>query len=447
MSGGINVLDRKIVGLYETVTISGTDGKNISDWLNGNGFKVAGSKQDALTQYTKEGWVFVAGRIRRDLAAVGRFRVHPLSFTFAASRAVYPMRLTGIENGPVAVDLYAAGNQEAAAAPFTRQRVGRLYVPEPYDYGDIDSSVRLSHEALQSYCKGFSALTVLSATLSPEQMKADLYLTWKPLTPFRHVYYMREAALALASQIAAGVFVLLSIVCAVKYRWPYRHGRSVSWKKDLAAKGTLLASVGVLAAGILATVLMSFEYPSGAFVALIAVACALAVLAGTVRYSNVFEREAGELPQSKMAPLPKPSLRVIMTVFLAPTLLWACVYLVLPKAPSAQVLTVHWRRAMEDHWDILEGLNEMKSAGDPVAALAAYRKVAASIIAGWQKEYPTSEAGKNDFTGLPYIEEDSPGNYVIELKAGKPTYFYFDRNGRKIGLRVIGEKVRGKSDE
>ena len=34
MSGGVNVLDRKIVGLYETVTISGTDGKNIADWLN-----------------------------------------------------------------------------------------------------------------------------------------------------------------------------------------------------------------------------------------------------------------------------------------------------------------------------------------------------------------------------------------------------------------------------
>ena len=32
-SSGITVLDRKIVGLYETVTISGTDGKNIADWL------------------------------------------------------------------------------------------------------------------------------------------------------------------------------------------------------------------------------------------------------------------------------------------------------------------------------------------------------------------------------------------------------------------------------
>jgi len=173
LSGSVTVLDRKIVGLFETVTISGTDGKSIADWLNGNGFKVAASKQDALAQYAKEGWVFVSGRIRRDSSAAGRFRAHPLSFTFATSRAVYPMRLTGIENGPVAVDLYAVGNEEAVVAPFVRQQAGRL----DFDgLRDQDDFIPLTHEELQSYCKGFSALTLLSATLSPEQMKADLYL-------------------------------------------------------------------------------------------------------------------------------------------------------------------------------------------------------------------------------------------------------------------------------
>ena len=218
MSSGITVLDRKTVGLYETVTISGTDGKNIADWLDSNGFKVAASKQDALTQYAKEGWMFVAGRLRRDTAANGQFRALPLAFTFAASRAVYPLRLTGIENGPVAVDLHVVGNEEAVAAPFLRRRAGHL------DFGaqeEGDDFIPVSHEALKAYCKAFSALTVLSATLSPEQMKGDLYLTWKPLTPLRHVYYMRETALAWASRVAAGMFLLASIVCAVKY-WRHR---------------------------------------------------------------------------------------------------------------------------------------------------------------------------------------------------------------------------------
>ncbi|MGD0999958.1 MAG: DUF2330 domain-containing protein [Candidatus Brocadiia bacterium] len=442
MSGGINVLDRKIVGLYETVTISGTDGKNISDWLNSNGFKVARDRQAALTQYAKEGWVFVAGRFRRESAEAGQFRAHPLSFTFATSRAVYPMRLTGIENGPVALDLYAVGNEEAVAAPFVRQRAGRL----DFDANkDRDDFIPLSHEALQSYCRGFFALTALSATLSPEQMKDDLYLTWKPLTPFRPVYYMRQTALAWASPIAAGVFVLLSIVCAVKYCRPYRHGRTAGWKRDVAGAAILLSSVGVIGAGILAFVFMFDESLIKTFIALMVMAGALAVLTMTARRLNVFEQQARESGQSEMAPLPKPPLQIIMIVFLAPALLGACVYLALPKTPT-QVLRVHWRRAVADHREILEGLNEMKPAGDPAATLAAYRKEAASIIAGWRKEYPESDEGKNDLSGLPFVEEDSPGNYIIELKDGKPTYFHFDEAGRKIKLGVIGE-VRSKSDE
>jgi hypothetical protein len=46
----------------------------------------------------------------------------------------------------------------------------------------------------------------------------------------------------------------------------------------------------------------------------------------------------------------------------------------------------------------------------------------------------------NPFTGRPIRKEDSPGNYEIELVQSKPTYFYFDANGQKISLGVIGEK-------
>jgi hypothetical protein len=171
MSNGVNVLERKTVGLYETATISGADGKKVTEWLNSNGFKVAASVQEALTHYEKQGWTFVAARMRRDSAEAARFSPHPLSFTFAAPRAVYPLRLTGIGNGPLAVDMYVPGEEEAVAGPFVRQRAGHLdFAPSP----DRDDFIPISHEALQSYCKGYSALTLLSAALLPEQMKADL---------------------------------------------------------------------------------------------------------------------------------------------------------------------------------------------------------------------------------------------------------------------------------
>ncbi len=82
----------------------------------------------------------------------------------------------------------------------------------------------------------------------------------------------------------------------------------------------------------------------------------------------------------------------------------------------------------------------MEPAGDPAAALAAYRKEASSVVArmGAGIRMPrtitiASQANR-------FAEEDSPGNYVIELKDGKPTYFFFDENGRKIVLGVIGRK-------
>jgi hypothetical protein len=423
MSNGVNVLERKIVGLYETATISGADGKKIAEWLNNNGFRVPASVQDALTQYAKEGWIFVAARIRRDSAETGRFSPHPLSFTFAASRAVYPLRLTGIENGPVAVDLYVVGNEEAVAAPFKRQRTGRL----DFDaQGDQDDSIPVAHEALQSYCKGLSAMTLMTATLRPEQMKADVYLTWKPLTPFRHVYYMRNAALARASQFAAATFVLLSIVCAILYR---------RWKCLIAAAVVLLFFVCIIGGMILMG--SSDKFPYGFPIGF------LIMLLSFVMLIEAFYRAAKYDRQRRDPPLALPFIKVVMIAVLAPILLGSCVYLVLPKLPDAQVLKMHGLRFRylfkEDHKEILEKLNELQPGGDTAPNLVAYKKEAASIIAGWREKYG-EDYYRNPFSGLPYREEDSPGNYVIELKGDKPTYFYFDINGRKIELGVIGRK-------
>ncbi|MGD0999959.1 MAG: DUF2330 domain-containing protein [Candidatus Brocadiia bacterium] len=444
MSGGVNVLDRKIVGLYETVTISGTDGKNIADWLNSNGFKVPSSKQDALMQYAKEGWMFVAGRIRRDSAEAGRFSAHPISFTFATSRAVYPMRLTGIENGPVAVDLYAVGNDEAAAAPFARRRAARLdFNPQE----ERDESIPVLHETLRSYCKGFAALTVLSATLSPEQMKDDFYLAWKPLTPFRQVYFMEVTALEWAWHIAAGSFLILAVVCAVHYRRRYQLG-AIFWKSALAAVGILVGIVG-LVWGILSLTLDSSLRLS---VIIIVIVCSLAVLVVGWRGWIHFERQPRPLSRSDAAPPSALSSWVVTAALLAPILLGIFVYRVLPKAPDAQVLMMPRAASRVDlnrltHEEMFIELGEMNAGDDPAEALAAYRKEAASIIAGLRKEHPQSELGKNYLSGLPYAEEDSPGNYAIELKDGKPTYFYFDGDGRKIELGDIGEKARSQSDE
>ena len=392
----VEVLERKIVGLYETATISGADGQKIAGWLNSNGFKVVTGAQGALTQYAKEGWMFVAARLRRESAEAGRFNPHPLCFTFAASRAVYPLRLTGIDNGPVAVDLYVAGNEEAVAAPFTRQRAGRLDIAASSKQDDF---IPMSHEVLQSYCKGFSAMTLLSATLSPEKTKDDLYLTWKPLTPFRHVYHMREGALALASQLAAATFVLLSVVCAFLCR---------RWKCLLAAAVALLFFAGLIggAALMCSSDTISYGFPIGMPIIVISF---VMLIEASYRAAN-YDRQRREIRQSEA----RASGRLIMTVLLAPILLGSCIYLALPKISSAQVLKGHrsYLANKENHSFLIEELNAAKIGGSPAEALATYRREAASIVAGWARQ-AYAEEFNNAFTGQPIREEDSPGNYVI----------------------------------
>jgi hypothetical protein len=435
MAGGVTVLDRKTVGIYETVTISGADGKKIGDWLNSNGFKVSAGEQEALAQYAKEGWVFVAGRLRRESSADERFRACPLSFTFAASRAVYPLRLTGIGNGPVSVDLYVAANEEAVAAPFTRQRAGRL------DFGgrgNEGESIPVSHKALQSYCNGFSALTLLSATLSPAEMRDDVYLGWKPLVPFRRVYFMSEAALLYAWHVASAAFLLISIGCAVAFRRRFDRGPAL-WKSFLVAVGIALGLFGAFV-GFIVTggegITGNFSFP-GVSVLLISVL----VLVICFRLHAVLERQIS----SSGTPQPMPSVRLVLMALVASVLLGGCLYLALPIAPETEVIELSHRapyRPQLDLQDLLVMPNVAEGGGGPAELLAACRKEAASILAGGPKGERQAARMKNPFTGQPYREEDSPGNYVIELKEGKPTLFCFDEDGRKVELGAIGVQMR-----
>jgi hypothetical protein len=261
-------------------------------------------------------------------------------------------------------------------------------------------------------------------------MKADVYLTWKPLAPFRHVYYLRNAARAWASQAAAASFVLLSLICSILYcRWKCLLSVAVSFMLAESITGgfLLMASSDT----------SPYAFPVGLLMAVGSIVMLILVF----RYAAKYDRQRRELPRTS------PSIRAVMITALAPILLGACVYAVLPKLPDARVLKVNWALNELDHMVTLQQLDDMATNNSPAAALAAYRKEAASIFAGLREHYATSEYGTNYMREFPYIEEDSPGNYVIELKAGKPTYFYFDDNGRKIELGVIGERVRGKSGE
>jgi len=114
-SQAVSILDRKIVGVFETTTITSHDAKALQAWLSQNGYAVPTNAEPVIASYVKDGWVFVATKIRRDKPDNETSTPHPLSFTFKTDKPVYPMRLTGLNSQSLMVDLYVFSNARAAA--------------------------------------------------------------------------------------------------------------------------------------------------------------------------------------------------------------------------------------------------------------------------------------------------------------------------------------------
>ena len=227
--GGAHLLERNIIGSYETATISGESGGAIRAWLEENGFHQSEAVTPVLDDYARSGWVFVAAKLRRE-AGSGRFTPHPLSFTFPTDKAIYPLRLTGVENGPLDLDLYVAAASEARAGGLQRRRAARLAVSpgEANSYfaaqPSNDDAVPVFHEALAEMLKGRLIMTVLSGRLTPEQMREDLVIETHTFKPYRRVYLMREGALQLALNCAAGFLAVATfIVAMLRPKTPWRY--------------------------------------------------------------------------------------------------------------------------------------------------------------------------------------------------------------------------------
>jgi hypothetical protein len=428
--GGVQVRERAVVGAYETATISGVEGAGILDWLNGNGYVVPASTRPVLDQYAREKWYFVAARLRRESAESAPAAPHPLSFTFATDRAVYPLRLTGIENGPLDVELFVAGGKEAAAGSFARQRAARLLLLRPSPYRDywpgryaslpeFDDIVPVAHDALRAYLDGQSALTVLSARLAPDQMKQDAYFDWQPLQPYRRILHTHGYAVANAGTWAVDGFLAGTLVCAFLYRRRAPWSWPPLWQIGLAVLGLVLGAV------VLAVIVGCFWgfLPRALCLPIMAVV-AVPFIIGCVYQWKDFnatrEKQAAEGPASKRVPW-----RAMAAVLVLTTLVGASEYLLCEKLPAAGY--IKWSATSEPHYAISEALGDFTPPGEPAEKLAALRGKVSAILKSLQ-----SVEKMNAFTGLPIREEDSPGNYVVELQDGKPTFCFIDDNGEKV---------------
>jgi hypothetical protein len=324
---GIQIHQTGEAGSYEFAAVSSSQPGDVLKWLEESGFKVAPESTSVVRDYVSEGWVFVAGRLK----AAGPRRPHPLSFEFETKRAVYPLRLTGVGQGPLLLDLHVFADQRASSdrletvhcAEVSRdpeERFGRLS-------GDSGKSLPLHHAGLTKVAGDARTVTKLSGTLEPADMREDLTLDWEPYAAHRTTLYTARAARISAANGAAMILLVAFVFFLFRQKDPVRYWTAVA---------------------------------------------VVAALFGLAIYALLDVAEGRTLDGF---------------------------------GPRAQ-FSLHERLA--------ERFESEKS-------LAAARALAK---ASW-KEY------RNQFTGGPVLEEDSPGNYLVREREGKVEYVWFGASGKE----------------
>jgi hypothetical protein len=206
--GAVSILDRRVMGVFDTTTIASQDPKALQNWLRERGFVVSAETDPVIASYVKEGWVFVAAKIRRDLAELQTSTPHPLSFTFKTPRPVYPMRLTGINNGPLRVELYVFGPGRASAPHFKVERCTHPDYPLPSEMWSRNpaEALKIVHPLLRQWVGGSPVATKLTATLTPADMRQDVWLDWGFFCEKKSRLYSPQGARTYAFNWGAAVF-------------------------------------------------------------------------------------------------------------------------------------------------------------------------------------------------------------------------------------------------
>lgn len=361
-TSNVNVIERKRVGVYETATISSTNGDALLAWLTQNGFTTPTNAVPAIHAYAAEGWCFVASKIRLDATSTEPVRPHPLSFTFKTEKPVYPLRLTGIGNDKIQIDLYIFGPGRASVPHFEIERCAAPSYPIEDDrsiHRSVDQ-MRIRHPLLRKLVEGDPVVTKLSGVLSSEQMGKDSYISWSPLLEKRLAFYTKQGAAEEAANYCVPVLVLALLLY-------YAYGESeASWVKGFCRNCKIAALSAILAWPVI-----YFSLPKTQ-----AVLVKMPVLYNLVLHKGTIPRCLTEIISQTQ--------RTSGTSFV-PDLDWIRKQLI-ETSPLRESLDVKMQ--------------------------------------------------KNIFSGVPWHEEDSPGNFTLRETASGIDYNWYDIDGSEHTVNI-----------
>jgi len=209
----VQVLERKVVGVYDVAVLAAAEAKALSGWLNKHGYAFPKDRADVLAHYTKKKWVYVAMRIDRKALGTDKVKalktgeLQPIRFTFQAKELVYPLRISCVNAGPTDVLLYlvAAAPMVLKAGPGGRgfdvvnnmpQYPQHRYLDSQYGTfrRAVGAELPLTWEALGLRRDGAWHLCKYHGEYEPKDMSDDLtFAAFDPLAHWRRIVPLHPA--------------------------------------------------------------------------------------------------------------------------------------------------------------------------------------------------------------------------------------------------------------
>lgn len=218
---GANVESLGTVGSYEVSVISGESGQEIVDWLHEHKISVSEKELPVIEAYAKEGWCFLAAEIRKDEQT--NYPPHPLKAVFPTDRLVYPMRLTGLQDEPLHLELLVVSDKQAAVPGMKAWACDNAQIVVPVGISSNQDKEIYSDWQSGRYAmaKHGAVWTYLRGEIKPADMKKDFLVGWKPMERQRLQVWDKEHATSEAIEIGFLALIATSVVVGLVLScWP-----------------------------------------------------------------------------------------------------------------------------------------------------------------------------------------------------------------------------------
>lgn len=110
---GVEVIEIKTVGVYQTAILAATDSKALKTWLKTNEFNPPERGDQILQEYIGRDWHIVAVRINAPRSAAADTvaklhtgELHPLKISFDTKGCLYPLKISSLNGNDTVVHIY-----------------------------------------------------------------------------------------------------------------------------------------------------------------------------------------------------------------------------------------------------------------------------------------------------------------------------------------------------